>query len=258
LFGTGVKNFSFAFPQEKQYERRFKVLGIENHKQKTLGCFKYDMPTSVESKEQLRKKYGIPPNRDLIVFGSTHPGEEDQILDALEPLWGDIGSTIVIAPRHLKRVPEIEQILKQRNLDFSRVSKKNATAGHIILVDTLGDLVNLYSLASLAFVGGSLIERGGHNLMEPAAFGVPILTGPHTFNFRYEMMALKRKRAVKVTKNSLELQNAIEDWLKNKESFEAMGCRAKELLQSMSGASHRTIESLQEAGLLPNGQSGNH
>ncbi len=257
LFGTGVKNFSFAFPQEKQYERRFKILGIESNKQKTLGCFKYDMPTSIPSKESLREKYGIPPHRDLIVFGSTHPKEEDQILDALEPLWGSLHSTVVIAPRHLKRVPEIEQILKTRNLDFSRVSQRNPTAGHIILVDTLGDLVNLYSLSSLAFVGGSLIERGGHNLMEPAAFGVPVLTGPHTFNFRYEMMALKRKHAVRVTETSLDLRNTLEDWISNREKYDEMGNRAKLLLQSMAGASHRTIESLQEAGLLPNVQSGN-
>lgn len=251
IFESAVSNFSFVFPQEKHYQRRFKILGASPEKISTLGCFKYDFVDQQPDKNQIRKRFGIPANRQVICFGSTHPGEETVILRALEPLWPILQATVVIAPRHVKRSDEVAELLKQQNLDFSRASSPMAVAPHVILVDTLGELRNFYAISDLAFVGGSLIKRGGHNLMEPAACSLPILTGPETFNFRYEMMALNRAKAVKTVSNAEELQEALSNWKNDPESFIEMGKRAREVLDSMAGASDRTIAQLQQLKLLP-------
>ncbi|GAB4279044.1 MAG: 3-deoxy-D-manno-octulosonic acid transferase [Candidatus Rifleibacteriota bacterium] len=251
LFENAVNNFSFVFVQEKHYQRRFKILGVAPEKIKTLGCFKYDFKDQPVEVTEIRKRFGIPEERKVICFGSTHPGEEEQILDALEPLWSQLDATVVIAPRHVKRTKDVKELLKQRNLDFSTASNPRNIAGHVILVDTLGELRNFYAVSSLAFVGGSLIKRGGHNLMEPAAFAKPILTGPETFNFRYEMMALNKAKAVITVHNTDELRNTIQYWIDKPEDFIAMGSRARNVLDSMAGASDRTISQLKELKLLP-------
>lgn len=251
LFASAISQMAFVFPQEKQYQRRFRILGVPLDRQQQLGCFKYDISEQLPDTDKIREKFGIPAHRQIICFGSTHEGEEIQILDALEPLWATMDATVVLAPRHIKRTAEIESLLKSRNLDYEKVTESTKTARKVILVDTMGELRNFYALSSLAFVGGSLIKRGGHNLMEPAAFAKPVLTGPNTFNFRYEMMALNRVRAVKIVNNALELRNVIENWLANPEEYLTMGNRAREVLDSMAGASHRTIVSLQQLGFLP-------
>lgn len=250
LFSEAVENCAFVFPQEKQYARRFKILGIAPQKLTTLGCFKYDFIDSKPDIAALRQKLGLPDSREIICFGSTHAGEEEQILDALEPLWGRLNATVILAPRRVKRVAEVEKLLKSRNLDYSKLSQQQR-AGRVVIVDSLGELRTIYAASALAYVGGSLVKHGGHNLMEPTSFSVPLLTGPHTFNFRYEMMALKKAQAVCLVNSSAELNTALEDWLNNPQKFTAMGAKAKAVLDQMSGASYRTIEMLQKLNYLP-------
>ena len=254
LFKKSIENISFVFPQEKHYERRFKILGVTPAKLSTLGCLKYDMAQDVPDVVELRKSYNVPHHRKIICFGSTHPGEEEMILDAMEPIWSELNATIIIAPRHLKRVPEVEKLLNDRSLDYSKLSENVSTVRHVLLVDTLGELRNLYAISSLAFVGGSLIKRGGHNIMEPVAYNVSVITGPHTFNFRYEIMALKKAKGVFVVNNRGELFNVISDWMSDPEPFVKMGLRAKEALSAMSGTTLRTINKIKELGFLKDGK----
>jgi len=251
MFEPAISNMAFVFPQEKQYQRRFRVLGVNAVKQQTLGCFKYDIAENMPDEHKIREKAGIAQDRPVLLFGSTHQGEEELILNALEPLWKSLNATVIIAPRHIKRIEELESILKKRNLVYKKVSDSTETTQQILLVDTMGELRNFYSISALAFVGGSLIKRGGHNLMEPAAFAKPIITGPNTSNFRYEMMALNRAQAVITVNNSHELSEIISQWLKNPDEFVEIGIRAKKVLDSMSGACHRTITNLQRMNLLP-------
>jgi 3-deoxy-D-manno-octulosonic-acid transferase len=251
LFSSAISNMAFAFPQEKQYQRRFRILGIETARQKTLGCFKYDIAENPPDTRKLRAKAGIAENRDILLFGSTHPGEEELILEALEPYWQKLDATVVIAPRHTRRSEEVETLLKKRQLSYKKFSEQPDKTDKILLVDTMGELRSFYAIAALAFVGGSLVKRGGHNLMEPAAFAKPVLTGPHTFNFRYEMRALSRAQAVITVNNSHELRETIARWLDNRKIFNEYGVRARQVLDSMSGACQRTIDNLQQMQLLP-------
>ena len=252
VFESGIKGMSFAFPQEKQYLRRFRILGIDDSKQQALGCFKYDIADlSMPNIDEIRSKYKLNSDRLIICFGSTHSGEESQIIEAIKPLLDKLNLTVIIAPRHVKRSEEVEKIIKDSGLFFKKLSEKNCGESRIILVDSMGVLRDLYAIADLAYVGGSLIKRGGHNLMEPAAFSKPIIAGPYNFNFRYEVMALNKESAIKIVNGPNELQATIEDWFSNPIKYKQMGNKARKVLDSMSGASKRNIEALQKLGYLP-------
>ncbi len=252
VFNSGITGMSFVFPQEKQYLRRFRILGVDKEKQQALGCFKYDSAVSaMPDVEAVRQKYNFPSDRRLICFGSTHPGEETQILDAVKPLFDKLNIGIILAPRHVKRTAEVEAIIKERGLEYKKLSEPDCGKSNIVLVDSMGVLRDLYAVADLAYVGGSLIKRGGHNLMEPAAFAKPVIAGPHNFNFRYEVMALNRENAIKIVNGPTELQALIENWYDSPDTYVEMGKRARQVLDSMSGATGRTISALQKLGLLP-------
>ena len=252
IFESGIKGMSFAFPQEKQYLRRFKILGIDNSKQQSLGCFKYDIASAaMPNLDEIRKKYSFPSDRKLICFGSTHPGEESYIIEAIKPLIEKLDLGVIIAPRHVKRTNEVEKIISDSGLTYKKLSEKDCGKSRIVLVDSMGVLRDLYAISDLAYVGGSLIKRGGHNLMEPAAFSKPIIAGPYNFNFRYEVMALNKESAIKIVNGPNELQAIIEDWHANNSSYIEMGKKARFVLDSMSGASKRTVDALQQLGYLP-------
>lgn len=251
LFVDAIKNLAFVFPQDAVYANRFHSLGIPKEKIAILGCFKYDIEDSPKDEGTLRKKYGIPPGRRIICFGSTHSGEEEMLLEALDPLWNELNATVIIAPRHMKRVAEVESIIRGRHLDFSRLSEGKKPAGHVILVDTMGELRNLYALSSLVFVGGSLIPHGGHNLMEPAYFGVPIITGSHTSNFPTETQALRKAQAVFEVKNVETLRSILERFTTDPAQFSDSGKRAKAVLKQLSGATGKTLKKLREMDRIP-------
>ena len=252
IFKSGITGMSFAFPQEKQYLRRFKILGIDVNKQQALGCFKYDIASAaLPNIEEIRQKYYFPSNRPIICFGSTHNGEESYIIEAIKPLLEKLDLGIIIAPRHIKRISEVEKIISDAGLTYKKLSEKECGKSHIVLVDSMGVLRDMYAISNLAYVGGSLIKHGGHNLMEPAAFSKPIIAGPYNYNFRYEVMALNKESAIKIVNGPNELQAIIEDWHTNNNLYQEMGRRARKVLDSMSGASKRTINALQEIGYLP-------
>jgi 3-deoxy-D-manno-octulosonic-acid transferase len=250
LFKPAVENIAFAFPQEKQYMRRLKILGIPAEKQRILGCFKYDISEKMPDVSEIRKQFKIGEDVAILCFGSTHDNEEAQILDAFSPILNDLNAVVIIAPRHTKRVEEVEELLKMRGLKYNKVSEGVEESHKILIVDTMGELRKFYAVSSFAYVGGSLIKRGGHNLMEPAAFNKPIISGPHTFNFRYEMMALKKANAVTVVHNSEDLRNVILDFMANPDKYRTLGENAGALLKTMAGASGRTLSALQELGYL--------
>lgn len=252
IFESAIEGMSFVFPQEKQYLRRFRILGVNDEKQQAFGCFKYDIASAAfPDVNEIKGKYSFSENRPLICFGSTHSGEEAYIIEAVKPLLEKFDLGIIIAPRHVKRTEEVEKIISQSGLDYKKLSDKESGKSKIVLVDSMGVLRDLYAISDLAYVGGSLIKRGGHNLMEPAAFSKPIIAGPYNFNFRYEVMALNKESAIKIVSGPNELQATIEDWLANKEKYSQMGKRARKVLDCMAGASSRTINALQKLGYLP-------
>ena len=166
------------------------------------GNLKYDIPcrqVTPAERAALRKRYAIPEGMTVITAASTHPGEEELVLAAYRELLATHGPLmLVLVPRHPERAAQVAGLLEKGGVPFLRRTAL-ATAdnplfsgGAVLLVDTVGELMDIYALSDLAFVGGSLVATGGHNLLEPASVGVPSIFGPHMANFR-EIAALVLK-----------------------------------------------------------------
>ena len=169
---------------------RYLALGARPETAQTCGNLKYDQPVppdEEEKRQRFRAELGISESTPLLVAGSTRSGEEEMLAAAYRQERGRLpGMRLVIAPRHLNRVEEVEETLARAGLGFVRFSQRREKQGkdaEVVLVDTMGDLPALYGLATWAFCGGSLVERGGHNIMEAAARGVPVFHGPHMDDF---------------------------------------------------------------------------
>ena len=256
LFSPGLAGIRAVFAQERIYERRYRAVGIPSETIRVLGPFKFDLELPDATPQHIRDAYGIPPGRLVIVGGSTHEGEEAMLLDALEPLWPRVNATLVLAPRHMNRVGDVEKLLQTRHIDYSRLTARVSPVGRVLLADTLGELQKLYMAADLAFVGGSLIPRGGHNLMEPAAAGVPLVTGPHLENFPSERAALVEGNGIRIVNDTASFGKTFEEFFADRPAFVAMGQRALSVQRRMAGAAERTLEALDEMGVLPADKDG--
>lgn len=193
LIAWMLQQFTAIVPQSPLDGRRLRSFGVREEQLLPVGNVKFDAAGSPPSdKERLagRAALGIGPDTPVFVAGSTHPGEEEPVLEAVaevRKLKPDL--VCILVPRHLERLAEVQKLLADRHMPYTTLSALRsgpppAAPPATILVDTLGDLVMLYGLADCAFVGGSLIRRGGHNLLEPAAQGCPVLHGPSMENFR--------------------------------------------------------------------------
>lgn len=251
FFAQSLRSLKFVFPQTPVFRDRYRSLGIPPQRIKILGSYKYDIEEAIPDADALRQKFHMHPGRPILTFGSTHAGEEEMILDALEPLLAKFSPEIVIAPRHLDRLRDVEALLDARRIEYKRLSDRNRKPGHILLVDQLGVLRQFYAISDLAFVGGSLIKRGGHNFLEPAAFSVPILTGPNLDNFAEEEKSFDAVNALWKVSDAASLGRVIAEFAADPTPFRASGKRAHEALHRLAGASRRTLDTLDEMGLLP-------
>lgn len=172
-------------------------------KARFMGNVKFDQAVRLAESikpGQVRAELRIRGERRIFLAGSTHPGEEKIVLAAYRRMSAKIPKLLlVLVPRHIERAPEIAARIKSLNL--ACILRSNMESGvpanvNVLLVDTMGELANLYSICDFAFVGGSLVPVGGHNPLEPAAFGKPIITGPHTFNFSEIMDLFRAENAV--------------------------------------------------------------
>jgi 3-deoxy-D-manno-octulosonic-acid transferase len=184
----------------------------------------------------------------VIVCGSTVEGEEGLLLRAFENvLASHPRAVMILAPRHPERFEEAAALLQQLGIRFWKRSlwSGETLAGGVLLVDTIGELASLYALADVAFVGGSLVPRGGHNILEPAQHGVPIIVGNHTENFRDIVTLFQSRDGVRIV-GPAELPLVLLELIANQEERKALGRRAAEAAQSQKGATERTLQFLKE------------
>ena len=161
---------------------RFVALGAPESVLTVTGNLKFDLPAPVESGSEVRARLGLAADRPVVAAGSTGEGEDSIVLDAFEAARRDVPDlALVLAPRHPERFDAAADEARRRGFRVVRLSSGSAAgSADVLLVDTVGQLATLYAAASSAFVGGSLVRVGGHNLLEPLAAGVPVLFGPHT------------------------------------------------------------------------------
>ena len=182
-----------------------------------------------------------------MVCGSTVEGEEGLLLRAFEnALASHPRAVMILAPRRPERFGEVAQLLEHLGIRFWRRSLwgGDAISGGVFLVDTIGELASLYALADVAFVGGSLVPRGGHNIIEPAQHGVAIMVGNHTENFRDIISLFQSQDAIRVV-GAAEFPLVLMDLLSNEAERVALGRRGAETLRSKMGATEKTLRALE-------------
>ncbi len=238
---------------------RLVALGCPPELVSVSGNLKFDVRAAKEAEAtSLLKTLGN--GLRFLVAGSTLEDEEATLLEAWPRLLvADPNLVMVLAPRHPERFGTVAALLLRSGAPWIRRSDwkgKPASlipplqAGQIILLDTIGELASVYSLASVAFVGGSLISAGGHNPLEPAQFGVPIVMGPNYANFRAITDDLRAHNAIRITPKE-ELAKALIELLNNREDAHKIGERARQVFDQQAGATARSVDALREVLHLP-------
>lgn len=241
----------FCMQSELDAER-ITALGAPPWRVRVLGNLKFDALASPTDGTGLREEFGLKEDSPLFIAGSTHRGEEEAVLQAFSRVKASFPSLVLIlAPRHLERLPEVESLLKGRGFSFVRrtqlagVKGKGQGAGSVILLDTMGELQQLYALGGVVFVGGSLVPVGGHNILEPARYSRPILFGPHMENLaEVSELFLAQGAAVRV-ENGEELGLKLLELLGNPNLAMSLGQAASSLVVSSSGAAAKTAALLE-------------
>lgn len=230
---------------------RLRALGCAPGRVTVAGNLKFDVRAAGES-EATRQLKMRAPNLRLIVAGSTLEGEESALIEAWPRLLqADPQLAMVLAPRHPERFASVAALLEKSGIPWSRRSAwrpdqfQSIAAGQIVLLDTIGELASVYSLAAIAFVGGSLVPAGGHNPLEPAQFGVPIVMGPNYANFRAITDDLLGQMALRIVTRE-GLAEALIDLLQDRSGAEAMGERARQVFVRQAGATARCVAALRE------------
>jgi 3-deoxy-D-manno-octulosonic-acid transferase len=238
--------------QTEQDAARLKSIGADAGRVHVSGNLKFDVssPAPPAIVETLRHSLAAEGAGPVLVCGSSVEDEEPLLLRAFENLLvSHPRAVMILAPRHPERFEAVASLLQEMGIAAHRRSRwqGESLAGGVLLVDTIGELAALYALADVAFVGGSLVPRGGHNIIEPAQHGVAIVTGNHTENFRDIVGLFQSHDAVRIV-GLAELPLMLMHLMDSDAERTALGRRAKETILSQMGATSRTLEALQ--GLL--------
>jgi 3-deoxy-D-manno-octulosonic-acid transferase len=252
-----LQQFDVLCVQTELDRDRFLALGAGPDRIAVLGNIKLDLHRSILAAGKApvsRKALGIAEEARVIVAGSTRPGEEEMLISAYPRIReAEPKTVLIIAPRHLDRLPEVEQLLQERGLGFARRTamdgSQNLEAG-LLLLDTMGELSSLYSLADIAFVGGSLVPLGGHNPLEPAMWGIPVLFGPYRDNVRQLTDWLLESQGGVEIRDSASLAESAVRLLGDPEERQRRGRAALKVVESKTGASTRTVRFLKSRGVL--------
>jgi 3-deoxy-D-manno-octulosonic-acid transferase len=245
-----LQNVDLFLAQTAQDASRLREIGAPPGRVQVSGNLKFDVtvpdpPAIVASLRSMFQQSGAGP---VVVCGSTVEGEEGLLLRAFENvLASHPRAVMILAPRRPERFGDVARLLEQMGIRFWRRSlwSGDATAGGVFLVDTIGELASLYALADVAFVGGSLVPRGGHNIIEPAQHGVAIMVGNHTENFRDIVSLFQSRDAVRVV-GEAEFPLVLMELLSNEDERVALGRRGAETLRSQMGATEKTLRALEE------------
>jgi 3-deoxy-D-manno-octulosonic-acid transferase len=226
---------------------RLLALGVPAARVTVTGNLKYETPEPAAVPEVEELVVRLSAGRPVLVAGSTAAGEDELVLEAFERLGGGRRALRVLAPRHPERFAGVARLVASHGLTCRRRSEPTehgvaTTTPDLLLLDSLGELGGLYRLAAGAFVGGTLVPRGGHNPLEPARFGVPVAVGPSMENFREIADAFDRDSAWQRVRNARELAAAWMRWLDDPAAATALGERGRALFLANRGALERTLE----------------
>jgi len=261
LFRPVIKNIfrrtALILAQTKEYAERFILLGADENKVIVSGSLKYDtaqIAGSVEGSSELAEKLNIKPADRLLIAGQTGPGEEEIIINIYKKIiaqsrFKDV--RLAIVPRKPERFDEVAHLIESADLTLVRYSKikneKKSLKGEgncVILGDTMGDLRKFYSLASIIFVGRSLVPMGGSDMAEAAALGKCTIFGPHTFNFNQTVEDLLRDSGAIQIQNEQQFFEAVQKCLNEQDYAEKIASSGQNVIRKNQGATKRTVEQI--------------
>jgi 3-deoxy-D-manno-octulosonic-acid transferase len=250
ILAAVLRNVNLFLAQSEEDARRLLDIGAPGERVQVSGNLKFDVaapapPAIVASLRSVFQQAGAGP---VIVCGSTVEEEEGLLLLAFQNvLASHPRAVMILAPRHPERFGEVAQLLEHMGISYWRRSLwgGDSIAGGVFLVDTIGELASLYALGDVAFVGGSLVPRGGHNIIEPAQHGVPIIVGNHTENFGDIVGLFQSQDAVRVV-GPAEFPLVLMELLSHEAERLALGRRGAETLRSQMGATEKTAKALEK------------
>ncbi len=241
---------SLVVAQSEEDGARFVKLGLNKKRLVVTGNIKFDVPVQegafVEA-IQLRVAWGVL--RPVWIAASTHAGEEELILaafDELRRIFNDL--LLILVPRHPERFKPVANLLEQRGYRVVQRSSGNPVASdtQIYLGDTMGELGLLYAASDVAFVGGSLVPVGGHNTLEPAALGIPVIVGPHINNFIEITKLLTEAKALVKVSDTQSLTEAVSHWFTDRDARKLAGENGKAVVEKNRGAVDKVMELIQK------------
>jgi len=243
IFAPGIPAFRKLLVQTGRHKTLFAELGIPAGRIETVGQTKYDMLWRMDDPE--------PPAKLKSFFywaaGSTRPGEEEKLLAAQKLLSGKFPNLkLILAPRHLERLPEIETLLSASGLSFKRTSGDLDCQTPVLLLDEMGVLTSVYAGAHAAFVGGTLAQFGGHNLLEPLSVGTPVLFGPHTESVLETAGILTKTEIARPVASPEELARSVGHFLERKLSRAEVRQKAQTAFAPWGGVAEKTVARIRE------------
>ncbi|MFB3885525.1 MAG: 3-deoxy-D-manno-octulosonic acid transferase [Thermodesulfobacteriota bacterium] len=255
FFRDCLKGISLFLMQTEEDRKRIVEIGAALDRTRVVGNLKFDQPApplAQEALAEMAKSLNLQGKETLLIAGSTHSGEEEILLGLFKDLKKfDPHLVLVLAPRHLDRLEEVERVLKKESILWSRKTSLSSDQGRpareqnevpeVILLDTMGELMNLYSLGTLVFIGGTLVPVGGHNPLEPLFFKKPVLFGPHMFHFSEISRHLIQAGGAIQAGGKEELAFHLKRLLSDEGGRKEMGEKGYQFLQRHQGATGRMM-----------------
>ena len=245
LFAPALGGVAAAAVQSGEDARRAASIGVPPEVIEVTGSTKFDirLPASLhEEAASLRRTWGVA--RGIWIAASTHEGEEEQVLDAFERVIETLpDSLLVLVPRHPERFAAAAALVRRRGFESARRSRRPAdcTGVRVYIGDTMGELPLFYAASDVAFVGGTLVETGGHNMLEPAALALPVLFGPHVYNFAEISRRLVEAGGAEFVDDPASLARAVAGYLKDANRRYTTGGRGRAFVEANRGARDRVL-----------------
>jgi len=241
---------------------RLRKLGVAPSRIKVTGNMKFDQLTAPLQAAGYREKLSLGLDGKLFIAGSTHQGEEEIILSTYKSLLNNFPTLkLLIAPRHPERADALASLIKGSGFEPAKISvlgprtREPVNPRTVFILDTVGELANFYTAADVVFVGGSLIKRGGHNILEPASLGKPVIFGPHMFNFRDIAEMFLKNNAALMAKDENGLVSAVTRILKDNFLASQLRANAAGIIALNRGATQKNSAAVGALGLTDGNQS---
>jgi len=247
FFHPIFQSFSFLCMQTQHDRNNMQDLGLSPEKLRTLGNLKFDTAADKNNPASLASDGFLPKDRIILICGSTHPGEEEIVMDCyLKVRTNNPELFLIIAPRDTSRAAEIRSLAAARGLSVILRSDMRATVADIFILDTIGELIDFYARSDIGFVGGSLVNRGGHNPIEPAAMALPVVFGPNMQDFSEIADALIDTGGASQVSGPDELTECLSRLLISPEQRSRQGLAAQQCVAGQRGVIDKHLHLIQQ------------